>query len=95
MSDLDAKVEREFAYSNGSEDGLEPQRDWTPEEEKRAKRKYDIVSLKQLFVSVLIDDRLDLIIMPLLTLGFFCLRMPQISSTSLGIQALIDLLHRA
>lgn len=38
------------------ERGLAVHQDWTPEEEKLAKRK------------------LDLIIMPLLTLGFFCLR---------------------
>lgn len=59
MSGLDVKSAEEhhrYRYSNTSEDGLDLQRDYTPEEEKAAKRK------------------LDLIIMPLLTLGFFCLR---------------------
>lgn len=42
--------------SHGDERALSLQRDWTPEEEKAAKRK------------------LDMLIMPLLTLGFFCLR---------------------
>lgn len=42
--------------SRGDEHRLAVIRDWSPEEEKAAKRK------------------LDMIIMPLLTLGFFCLR---------------------
>lgn len=46
----------EFRLPEEDETGLSLQRDWTKEEESRAKRK------------------LDLIIMPLLTLGFFCLR---------------------
>ncbi|KAK3697888.1 hypothetical protein LTR37_017205 [Vermiconidia calcicola] len=44
-------------YGSGSEDGSTSERNWSPEEEGKAKRK------------------LDLIIMPLLTLGFFCLQL--------------------
>jgi MFS family permease len=48
----------EVPYGSGSEHGSSSaERDWSLEEEKRAKRK------------------LDLIIMPLLTLGFFCLQL--------------------
>ncbi|SCV72310.1 BQ2448_3847 [Microbotryum intermedium] len=46
-----------FPSPHDDEVGIVLDRDWTPEEEKRAKRK------------------LDLIIMPILTLGFFCLQL--------------------
>ncbi|GIZ46510.1 hypothetical protein CKM354_000963600 [Cercospora kikuchii] len=47
----------EFKDSGSDERALSPSVDWTPAEERKAKRK------------------LDLIIMPLLTLGFFCLQL--------------------
>lgn len=47
----------EFPPPQEDEEVLALQRDWTPAEERKAKRK------------------LDLIIMPLLTLGFFCLQL--------------------
>lgn len=47
----------DFSPPREDEEGLALRRDWTPAEEKKAKRK------------------LDLIIMPLLTLGFFCLQL--------------------
>lgn len=59
MSDANPKtVEVVDEYPPPAEDrrSLTVERDWTPDEERRAKRK------------------LDLIIMPLLTMGFFCLR---------------------
>lgn len=52
----DRKQINDFRLPSEDEAGLALQKDWTKEEETRAKRK------------------LDLIIMPLLTLGFFCLR---------------------
>ena len=52
----DSKRIEEFRRPEEDETGLALQKDWTKEEEVKAKRK------------------LDLIIMPLLTLGFFCLR---------------------
>lgn len=52
----------EFRLPGEDETGLALQKDWTKEEETRAKRK------------------LDLIIMPLLTLGFFCLRKRKMTS---------------
>ncbi|KAL6702571.1 hypothetical protein ACN47E_001354 [Coniothyrium glycines] len=48
---------KDVYYDNATEQEVLPTRDWTDAEEKRAKRK------------------LDLIIMPLLTLGFFCLQL--------------------
>ncbi|KAL4729701.1 hypothetical protein ACLX1H_004124 [Fusarium chlamydosporum] len=47
----------DFPLPREDEESLTLHKDWTPEEEKKAKRK------------------LDLIIMPLLTLGFFCLQL--------------------
>ncbi|KAL6249333.1 hypothetical protein RBB50_003186 [Rhinocladiella similis] len=60
MSDANPKtVEVVDEYPPPAEDrrSLTVERDWTPDEERRAKRK------------------LDLIIMPLLTMGFFCLQL--------------------
>ncbi|KAH6633831.1 major facilitator superfamily domain-containing protein [Chaetomium sp. MPI-SDFR-AT-0129] len=62
MADVDTKSTDAAQYSTSSHDDEEnlqisSGRDWTPEEEARAKKK------------------LDLIIMPLLTLGFFCLQL--------------------
>ncbi|RBR19176.1 uncharacterized protein FIESC28_05641 [Fusarium coffeatum] len=51
------KSNTDFPVPRDDEESLTLQKDWTPEEERKAKRK------------------LDLIIMPLLTLGFFCLQL--------------------
>jgi hypothetical protein len=58
MSAIDEKITGYGEHSQpASDDGqVESSRDWSIDEERRAKRK------------------LDLIIMPILTLGFFCLR---------------------
>ncbi|KAH7397208.1 alternative sulfate transporter [Pyrenochaeta sp. MPI-SDFR-AT-0127] len=48
---------KDVYYAEDGTQEVTPTRDWTPAEEKKAKRK------------------LDLIIMPLLTLGFFCLQL--------------------
>ncbi|KAK4610618.1 hypothetical protein CLAFUW4_14018 [Fulvia fulva] len=59
MATLDEKhaYPEQYAASSDDERALSAQADWTPEEERKAKRK------------------LDLIIMPILTLGFFCLQL--------------------
>jgi hypothetical protein len=77
MSEFDNKYADtdEVPYGSGSESHeIEAERDWSHEEEAKAKRKYEL--LVRLFrVALTLLARLDLIIMPLLTLGFFCLRM--------------------
>ncbi|KAF2171564.1 hypothetical protein M409DRAFT_63785 [Zasmidium cellare ATCC 36951] len=57
MSSPDRKVVLAESQSYGSDEESAVERDWTVEEEAKAKRK------------------LDLIIMPILTLGFFCLQL--------------------
>lgn len=49
--------EKEYQDASSGERALSPTSDWSPAEERKAKRK------------------LDLIILPLLTLGFFCLQL--------------------
>jgi hypothetical protein len=51
------------------------ERDWTVEEERKAKRKYEAPAYMLVLHHLDNTPRLDLLIMPLLTLGFFCLRM--------------------
>lgn len=53
-----------------------PASDWTAEEEAKAKRKYvkRMTSTRGSHNAHIFVLRLDFIIMPILTLGFFCLR---------------------
>jgi hypothetical protein len=80
----------EFLPPRDDEESLSIIRDWTREEEAQAKRKFVIIppqaadgqraNLKLLY-------RLDFIIMPLLTLGFFCLRELRTSAAAVACPA--------
>jgi MFS family permease len=62
-------------YEDGTEHESVPTPDWTAAEEKKAKRKC-VLQLSRTNDSADTNvARLDLIIMPLLTLGFFCLQL--------------------
>lgn len=54
---------------------MTPNGDWTIEEETQAKRKYvPCTQIEHAEINTSIFFRLDFLIMPILTLGFFCLR---------------------
>lgn len=79
MSDKAIIKAEQFPSAPEDEESMTVSRDWTDDEERRAKRKWvnggrstngDATRPDQLLFYI----RLDLIIMPLLFLGFFCLR---------------------
>jgi MFS family permease len=68
----DAKI---IQHEDGTEHEPVPIPDWTAAEEKKAKRKCVVQLLRTNEFAETNVARLDLIIMPLLTLGFFCLQL--------------------